>query len=599
MDQEIAVFRSFYRKLFSLGSFKVNLTRFLTSYIIYVLFLLYISRLQPLICYHLNGLLLLPIVLILHDSLISQFDKRDQKILIARRTLSLNTISTCLLLVGVLCALPFMTNEDALLLSLSLIVSFTIFFRIVVLYSVLKRHVLAVASTIVTILVWYVLTSLPLLMKKRQLELNTLSLSIEPILVSIAASVMFLVVLGTTTKTDRQYNAFDCLRAYLDSWLLHDPSSLEELLNRDSAEVKVGLNALIFPETHGGPSILLFPNLHYGPFGNAGSSSYPSMAGKYFHQKGIKSISFHTPSTHELDAINNEELIDSLKLLLEPDQLYMFNMISDIHEVKYRDATAYFVKLNEALLLVLEYKEMEDIPIEVSLHLKKKAATLGYKKVLIVDAHNSLGEDTYVLPRKSLKELTKVGEIALKRALRVSLSPSRISLTKVNVPRITTDKGLGNDGIAILLWETSAKLNLLICLDSNNIMSTLKDEIVRFFLEKHNLKPLIVTTDTHETVGIALTSGKHRGYNVLGELPDDTTRIIECIDRAYRKALKSLRYSEGLVYEKEITMKVMGKNALGKLASLLAKSFSLTKRMLIVALMLMLLNYGVLYFVLA
>ncbi|MEM0056976.1 MAG: DUF2070 family protein, partial [Candidatus Geothermarchaeota archaeon] len=305
MSQEIAIFRNFYRKLFSLGTFKVNLVRFLILYAIYVLLLLFVSKLQPSLSRYLNGLLLLPFILILHDSLISQLNKRDQHILIARRILSLNVISICLLILGVIYALPSTMNNEAILLSFSFTVNFLTLFRTIVLYSILERCVLAAVSTNVTTLAWCISMSLFSLMEMRQLSLIALLLSIEPVLVSITASVVFLLILSVTTKINGRYNTFDYLRAYLDSWLLHNPSSLEKLLSKDSSEVKVSLNALIFPETYRGPSILLFPGLHFGPFGNMGSSRYPSVASKYFHQKNIKSASFHTPSTHELDAINN------------------------------------------------------------------------------------------------------------------------------------------------------------------------------------------------------------------------------------------------------------------------------------------------------
>jgi predicted neutral ceramidase superfamily lipid hydrolase len=252
-------------------------------------------------------------------------------------------------------------------------------------------------------------------------------------------------------------------------------------------------------------------------------------------------------------------------------------MISDIYKLNYGKATAYIIKLEKSVLLILETDEMEDIPYTVVKELKKTGQSLAFKHTIIVDAHNSLQKERYTLSQEVIKELIIVGKKGLKKALELSSTPFKVSVIKIDAPGLTPKQGLGKNGIGIFLWETFSGYNAIICIDSNNLSPTLRELIKNKLKEIFNVNALVVTTDTHEVTALQLNK---RGYVILGEDKKDKMILLEAIEKGVTKAIETLRESEGLIYEKSLKGRVLGMNTLERMRDMLSVGYSTMKRLL-------------------
>lgn len=563
----------YYTKLFTLGTLKDNVIRFSLTYVLQVIYLISITLFIPRASLTLTPLATLSILYLISEKFLILDDTRDKKLFTLRRLLALNTITNLIVLLGIIIFTPLIIVKEGVLSLIFLIAGIILGFKLIVYYSISKQSIINILFILFIPIAVLTTTEIYVYGFK-----NILLNIVEPIIFGLVFSSIFLYAIYIKSKRIAPQGVYEYLKGYVDSWVLNDPSYLDELLSEHSIDIQLRSDIILFPDTYSKPSILLIPYFHFGPFKNVGSSIFPAAAGEYYYaEKDMNAVVFHTPATHDLDLSENDEMYNILRQLSELDNPIIFSTISDIHDISLEKARAYAVKLENSILLILEAEEMEDIPFDVARELRSYGRKLAYKHVIVVDAHNSLQREEYSLSKDVVNEILLAGKKILKESLDLRVTPFKVSVIKTNVPGLTPKKGLGNNGISVILWETFSGYNAIVCIDSNNMSPALRESLKKHISEKYNSKVIVTSTDTHEVTALQLNK---RGYNLLGENKTEIDIIIDSIDKAFNKAAATLKETEGLIYAKNIRSRILGINTFDRLRDLLKTSYSTMKKII-------------------
>ncbi len=561
----------YYTKLFTLGSLKNNIIRYLSSYAIQIVYLVALSILFKDISLYLLPLLSLSILYLIVEKILIT-NERDRKLFSFRRLLAVNTIINIIIVLESIIFTPLFFIRGDILAAVSFIIGSVLAFKLVIYYAISRQSTLNLISILVIPAIILLIVELYIGDFKKIADIS------EPLIFEIVISIIFLYTIYIKSKKIASYGVYEYLKSYVDSWVLDDPSYFDKLISEHAIDIKLKSDIIIFPDTYNNPSVLIAPYFHFGPFKNIGSSKFPSFAGEYYYmEKNMNAVIFHTPVTHDLDLAENSEMMKVLDQLSQMKNPIIFTTISDIYEVSLGKARAYAIKLENSLLIFLESVEMEDIPYDVAEELVKYGRELSYKHVIVIDAHNSLQKEYYKLSENLVKEILLAGKKILKEALDLKVTPFKVSVIKTNVPGITPVKGLGRNGISVIVWETFSGYNTVICIDSNNMSPSLRRNIKDYLGKKYNSRVIVTSTDTHEVTALQLNT---RGYALLGEDKDEINRILESVDKAFNKAIETLRESDGLIYRKNIKARVLGTDTFARMRDLLKSSYSLMKKLI-------------------
>ena len=562
----------YYTKLFTLGTLKENIVRFSFTYVLQGIYFVVLSILFKNMILYLLLLLLFPILYIVVEKIFTETNERDSKLFSFRRLLALNTITNIIIIVETVIFTPLFFIEGNILATISFIIGSILAFKLVVYYSISKQDMVNLTGILFIPVIIFLIIGL------YANSFQDIAGIAEPLIYGVIISTIFLYAIYIKSRNIVPQGVYEYLKGYIDSWVLDDPLYLDDLISKYSIDIQLKSDLILFPDTYNKPSVLIMPYFHFGPFKNTGSSRFPSFAGEYYYiEKNMNATVFHTPVTHDLDLSKNNEMENVLEQLSRLDNPLIFTTISDIHEVSLEKARAYAVKLEHSILVILEAAEMEDIPYDVAEELKRYGRELSYKRVIVIDAHNSLQKEYYKLPNDVVKEILLAGKKVIRESLDFKVTQFKISLIKTDVPSITPKKGLGSNGISIILWETFSGFNSIICIDSNNMSPLLREALKKYIRGKYNSRVVITSTDTHEVTALQLNM---RGYSLLGEDKNDINVILDAVDKAFDKAIKTLKESDGLLYEKNIKASVLGVNTFDRLRDLLNTSYSMMKKLI-------------------
>jgi len=396
----------------------------------------------------------------------------------------------------------------------------------------------------------------------------------EPIIYAYLVSAIFLYLISNTSrKVTPNSSIFEFLKGYIDSWVLDEPNRLENLLSDNSIDITVDTYLLTLPDTKWRPTYLIIPYFHFGPFRNIGSSRFPSIISEYLYlRKGVNSMIFHTPTSHDLDLSSHKETKQAIEQVIELSEPIICTGISNIHTIQVDDVRVYTIKLNNSIVVILESSEMEDLPLDLAKKIVEYGKRLGYKEVIVIDAHNSLRSIKYQIPERTLASMLSASKRALRDSLDKDIYSFKAGFIKINIPTFTRRKGLGEAGISILIWETLTELNTIINIDSNNLSTQLREDIIKLVKSKFNSRVVVTTTDTHEVTAIPLNE---RGYALLGEKDQGKKLILTSISKAIGRALNELKETDIIIYHKKVKTKVLGMDTIEKMGIMLNKAYNM------------------------
>ncbi len=594
IDKLINKLKIYYSQLFTLGTLRKNILRYIFSYIFIIIvceLILWciisrkynIGNTSRLVIYYTFISILYPIISFILDNIVIKLtcELRDRKLFNIRRLLALNTIANLIIIVILLLSIPLLIAPYKgglcklhmfyrYAYSLDLASSVSQGFKLFILAAMLKTGIASYFIVSITGVLFFIYALIWPIQTSLLIKTNTVTIFFTPIITMSVLSLLALYNINRIFYNELSEKTLSFLKGYVDCWILDNPSTLNHLFDSHAFSVKLPINLVLIPNTKYYPILIIAPYFHFGPFKNVGSSRFPGDAAKFFYKRfNINAITVHTPSTHDLDLSSNNEVLNVLTQIADFKKPIISTSISDIHPINDKDITVYYVRIDNSIIIMIEGVEMEDIPWYVAKEIREYGKKLGYNIVCVIDMHNSLTSEELKISEEKIKKIIELSKKALNEGRRCTLYPVKIGCIKIDPPS-SKSIGIGSNGISIIMWETFKSLNAMIVLDSNNMHPHLKKEIISVM---HNLgvnNIVVLTTDTHELTGIEVSK---RGYKLAGETRGSIRHVIDSIIIGYEKVKSLLRESEILMYEKYVETKILGLNLLKRISRLTIKSY--------------------------
>ncbi len=553
----------YYRRLFKIPSLRVILAEHV---ILGLIFGLYIGGLNFEYC--LKGFLAFTVASLSSDS-VTRFLCKSEPLLNFRRISGLTLFSNLTVLVSTLLFTPLrylgFSTDRILLIGFppSVALRFMVFKTLAFKESYNLLSIVQPLTCLLTLIYVYDLAVHP-----------TLPIAL---LVTLLATHVYLSLVNKEAKLITGFNGLTLFRAFLADWMENLDEPIENVLEELGVESEHSVEILIF-KTSKGRTAIVVPYIHPGPFKNVGSSSLPwsiqSFTEKLF---GCEAVAVpHGVSTHTYNLTSKKYILRVLEALssLKPE----FNISKSSKPVRaFSDpAQAICQSFNGVafLALTLAPNPMEDIPLKVKTILEVYGRSLGFKSVIVVDAHNSFSWDVHSMDDSVTEALVEAGKMALHMASKVELNRFKLGFSKRCIYGYGVKDGVGPGGVVLHLFMIENSLYAYVTIDGNNMVSGLREKIVQKLKEVGVSDVEVFTTDTHMVNAIIL----NKGYNPIGEVIDEKS-IIQSVLEAFKEAYSRLEWASA--YYGEVT--VSGLKALGdglpKLLESLESSVKKAKRL--------------------
>ncbi len=492
---------------------------------------------------------------------------KDYPLAIARRLMVLsyagNILWVFLMLLGWLIS-PWSAKSVSSLYTLGFFV--TVSFRFLVLAS-------AVCGEYVRSLLVSVLQPFLLILPVSLLNVSTFSLSLLP----FVAGLIFLASVGIylyaidRSSGDRGLPSLKMLRAFLEAWASDKSDLIEHLIEAKSKVSVIKTYLLSFLNGNGRPTVVV-SDVHPGPFANVGSSNITYEMHKTLTGKGYSPLILHSFSSHDMNLPSKEQV----RLMLESlDNLTPINESDSCTEfitLTHGKATVNGIAFDKTALLIITLapEGMEDFPQRVGERVKALASDLGFKEVIIVDAHNSQGE---INGEEDLNDIVEASKTALEK---LSVAPRhrfKVGYSHSDELDLKFKQDVGGGGLGVLLLEVGGKKFLLVGADANNAIRGLRKRV----LDEARLDDVsivdICTSDTHFASGKGRTP---RGYSPLGELTPPE-QIVEAVKSLAEKAGERLAGVKLVLQTSYAKVKVMGEEILREFSNILDRATKAAK----------------------
>jgi putative membrane protein len=367
------------------------------------------------------------------------------------------------------------------------------------------------------------------------------------------------------------------LRAFVFNWAENLYQPLENILERLGHEQNVSMSILSFGNNQGFKGIMVVPSIHPGPFKNVGSSVLPHKIQMALEDRFCCiTVVPHGLCGHAFDLTSQLQNQKVIECILNAMEFYTDNAkASPFIRAEKNGAKASCQIFGKCALITLTMapQSMEDLPTQLSTTLLLEAKKRGLSSTITIDAHNSINGSPNV--EKYIESLQIAAVTAIDKALCEQRLPFELGTSKIIPEEVGIKEGLGPGGIGVIVLKVGNQKSAYITIDGNNMISGLRERILK------NLKGVdiedgeILTTDTHVVTSVVLTK---RGYHPIGEAIDQEG-LIKHIREATVTALRNLEPVKSSWKSVSITkMKIIGEKQLSKLFMVIDEAIKLSKR---------------------
>jgi putative membrane protein len=387
----------------------------------------------------------------------------------------------------------------------------------------------------------------------------------------IVGSTIFTIGVAWSILADRAgypnlKSTFSVLQAFLSAWTENKQEKMEEIFESRSSLDEIRTRMMKFEREGDKQVFVVLPDIHPGPFNPIGGSNLPQKLFNFFENNAIvlHSISDHSknlPTTAEvnkyLDSLKNSVLKNSgnectLPLITKSD-----------------DFTITCIGFKTSVLMIISKDGgMEDLPYSIIEKIEEFAKGLGFSDIMIVDAHNALGNKISYEEETALTDLalTSLKKLKGKQYYTYEIGYSNSLTSGFRIIE------LGGAGIGVLDIRINNEDHLIGWSDSNNLVNGLRIRVLRE-LNNAAINMLdICSSDTHSSSG----KRTRQGYYALGNVTNDKD-IIGAFREISSKAMSKTTPSSFSYLDSYSQIKLMGRDQFDNYATALNKSMNITK----------------------
>jgi len=361
-------------------------------------------------------------------------------------------------------------------------------------------------------------------------------------------------------------------RAFLTDWLEADNIELESYLNELGVQTELDVAAFAFRREKSAniKGLMVVSNFHPGPFLNVGSSSLPYLFQAIVEkQLGAIALVPHGVSGHELNLVSQVENEKIIRTVLSRLNAVKFSpLATTVTRSGNGTATATCQTFDGCALVTMTTapSDMEDVPTEVANRIK--ALSKGrFRHVALIDAHNCLTGPT-TMSREKISALEEA-------ALQSLQSPNHPNPFRIGVanrkPSFRLRDGFGPGGISVMAVETNGQKFAYICIDGNNMIKDLREEILATVRTLGFDDGEVLTSDTHIVNGIVPA---RLGYYPIGAAVQIPTLLNE-IKEACQSAAADLEPCEAGTVAQQIDVMTLGSKSLKRVMNVIYKTSKL------------------------
>ena len=357
-------------------------------------------------------------------------------------------------------------------------------------------------------------------------------------------------------------------RAFLTDWLEADNIELESYLNELGVQTELDVAAFVFRQkmTPNIKGLMLVSNFHPGPFLNVGSSGLPYLFQAVVEkQLGAIALVPHGVSGHELNLVSQVENEKIIRTVLSRLNSVKFSPLATaVIRSGNGVATATCQTFDGCALVTMTTapSDMEDVPTEVANRIK--GLTKGrFRHVALIDAHNCLTGPATM----SHEKIGALEEAAL-QSLQSFDHPSAFRVGMAHrKPIFRLRDGFGPGGTSVMAIETNGQTFAYICIDGNNMIKDLREEILAEVRTLGFDDGEVLTSDTHIVNGIVPA---RLGYYPIGAAVHKPALLNE-IKQACQSAIADLEPCEAGAVTQQIDVITLGSKSLKRVMNVIYK----------------------------
>ena len=480
-----------------------------------------------------------------------------------RRIASLNIFSIMIWIFFIILGFLFyiITSElDKFISSIIIGMFSSISIRIIVLRSVFYDNIIRSIIIASTVPLATLLLVIPYeILVSFHTEIITIITSTYFIGISIMSlAIIYIITLNNTAIEQLKIRPLKFLRAFAKAWTSEDIDELEQIITDNSKENNT-TTKIIELTTNQDKINLVLPGVHPGPIYPVGSSNIPYQIQEELSLKGYKTAVFHGMNSHEFNLTSKYEVKRYLSSLVMKGQNNKYNTASKPYKIKSKNATASGILFNNTplVILTLSPKGSDDIPEIVEEKIRKISEDLGFKDIILIDAHNSEGD---IVNEEDINELINTTRELLNKLKRVKQYSFDISYINSNQLNFEFKEDVGPGGISLFLLKIKNEIFGIIIADANNIINKYREIIIN---ELSNNKKEIIeicTSDTHVTAGKIKTK---KGYLSLGEVTE-ISQLTKCFIEMWKIAEKDMNKAEYNIHSIESKVNTINDESFAK-----------------------------------
>jgi len=369
--------------------------------------------------------------------------------------------------------------------------------------------------------------------------------------------------------------SFKLLKAFLDAWTNLSGRTLESMLSSFEEEGSVSTYLLEFSTEAKVKMALVVPEVHPGPFAPVGAFDLPSRIHWYLKQRGYDEVFvLHGAVDHSLNLVSSEEVEHYLtQLTIPPTEGTFTNKLSSPLVRESGDVVVTGIRFGDSLCLFISVpKGSEDYPSRFREAVKNLCAKIGYRRVILVDTHDSIGDT----PSDTLQSdaLEGIKHIASELFSAPQYETNCGFASKQFTFASVSGADIGAGGVGCLVLEVNGVTYAIVSADSNNAMVGLRHEIAAALTKKSIHLLEFCTSDSHFN---AARIRNRRGYLVLGETTAPT-KVANDISELAEQAKTNMSKASIGFYEWVSNVRLPKSDLLSQMQVTLTDALNATKR---------------------
>ena len=362
------------------------------------------------------------------------------------------------------------------------------------------------------------------------------------------------------------------LQAYLSAMSTKDPTEMEAIIEPSSKKSSITTSQIKFENQSKNEFRMVLPEIHPGPFHPVGGSNIPYLIYKNMDSSAMV---MHSVSNHALNLPNQEEVQSYLESLSQSTVKFSGSLCTEPVTVQINKARCVGIMFEETAVLFLSLSPhgMEDIPISIRTEIEQFAENRDFKRIMVVDCHNAMGEEINDTDGVDMLTAAKSTLDTLKTKDMHEMKFGYANSLGMEIDTQDIAKG----GISILCLEINSKKYYLGWADANNMENGVREQIVEHFSNNNYELIELCTSDTHYT-----SSGvrNKNGYFQLGIITKPQV-IANWYLHLAKQAEKNVESGKFDVIESQSDVKVMGPSIFESFSKCLDNALRITKGVLI------------------